>query len=269
MYTGRGPVCGMIIRGGGAIGGAGFAGADACICVALLSAGGCAAGGGLPACTTGIVVRGGTAIAGGAVLVLVAPAGMVAAGVVTGTLGGITTTDGGRCAAATEAGVTSLGGVAAGASAVGLDGAAFGFAGATGASAFASTAGVATGGLAAGRAAGRSATPFCCVMARSTSPGREICERSILVLISSSPRAAREVLAEIVAASERPRRCFRTSSASWSSRELECVFFSVTPTVVSTSRISLLLTSNSRARSLIRILLIRSRFLFVPLMSSI
>jgi hypothetical protein len=54
----------------------------------------------------------------------------------------------------------------------------------------------------------------------------------------------------------------RTSSASKSSRELECVFFSVTPTVVSTSRISLLLTSNSRARSLIRILLIRSCFLF-------
>jgi len=38
-------------------------------------------------------------------------------------------------------------------------------------------------------------------------------------------------------------------------------FFSVTPTVVRVSRISLLLTSNSRARSLIRILLIRSRFL--------
>ncbi len=247
----------MIIRGGGAIGGAGFAGAEACICVALLSTGGCAAGGGLPACTTGIAVRGGTAIAGGAA------AGTIAAGGVTGTLGGITTTDGGRCAAATEAGVTSLGGVAAGASPAGLDGAAFGLTGATGASAFASTAGVATGGLTAGRAAGRSATPFCCVMARSTSPGREICERSILVLISSSPRAAREVLAELVAVSLRPRRCFRTSSASCSSRELECVFFSVTPTVVSTSRISLLLTSSSRARSLIRILLIRSRFLFL------
>jgi len=253
----------MIIRGGGAIGGAGFVGAEAWICVPLISAGDGATGGGLPACTTGVVVvtRGGTAIAGGAVLG--AAAGTVAAGGVTGTLGGITTTAGGRCAAATEAGVTSLGGVGAGASLAGLDGAAFGFAGATGASAFASTAGVATGGLAAGRAAGRSATPFCCVMARSTSPGREICERSILVLISSSPRAAREVFAELVAVSLRPRRCFRTSSASCSSRELECVFFSVTPTVVSTSRISLLLTSSSRARSLIRILLIRSRFLFL------
>jgi hypothetical protein len=85
-----------------------------------------------------------------------------------------------------------------------------------------------------------------------------------LVLISSSPWAAREAaLAELGAESERPRRCFRTKSASWSSRELECVFFSVMPTVVRVSRISLLLTSNSRARSLIRILLIRSRFLFL------
>ncbi len=211
MYTGRGPVCGMIIRGSGAIGGAGFAGAEACICA---GAGGCATGAGLPACTAGVVVviRGGTAIAGGAAVVLAAPVGAVAAGGVTGTLGGITTTAGGRCAAATEAGVTSLGG--AGASLAGLDAAAFGFAGATGASAFDSTAGVATGGLTAGRAAGCSAAPFCCVMARSTSPGREICERSILVLISSSPRAARELLAELGAASERPRRCFRTSSAS-------------------------------------------------------
>lgn len=166
--------------------------------------------------------------------------------------------------AATEAGVTSLGvgGAGAGASLADLDGTAFRVTGATGASAFASTAGGATGGLTAGRAAGRSATSFCCVMARSTSPGREICERSILVLISSSPRAARAAFAEL-GVSDRPRRCFRTSSASCSSRELECVFFSVTPTVVSTSRISLLLTSNSRARSLIRILLIRRRFLFL------
>lgn len=217
------------------------------------------AGGGLPACTTGGVARGGTAIAGGAVVALLTPPGTVGAGGVGGAFGGITTTDGGRCAAATDAGVAILG--AAGASVGGLDGVAFGFTGATGAAVFASTGGVATGGLTAGRTPGCSATPFCCVMARSTSPGREICERSILVLISSSPRAAREVFAELAAVSLRPRRCFRTSSASWSSRELECVFFSVTPTVVSTSRISLLLTSNSRARSLIRILLIRSRFL--------
>jgi len=267
LYTGRGPVCGMIMRGDGAIGAAGFAGAAACICVTF--AVGCAAGGALPACAAGAVTRGGTAIAGGAVLVLVADgpaAGVVAAGGVTGTLGGITTTVGGRYPAATEAGVTILGagGAGAGTSPAGLGGTAFGGAtGATGASAFASTTGVVTAGLITRRAGGCSIASFCCVMRRRTSPGREICERSILVLMPSSPWAAREVFAEPGAPSKRPRRCCRTSSASCSSRELECVFFSVTPTVVSTSRISLLLTSNSRARSLIRILLIRRRFLFL------
>src|SRR5579872_1796323 len=49
----------------------------------------------------------------------------------------------------------------------------------------------------------------------------------------------------------------RTFSASCSSKELECVFFSVTPTCGSVSRMALLLTSSSRARSLIRTLLIR------------
>src|SRR4030081_3002022 len=39
--------------------------------------------------------------------------------------------------------------------------------------------------------------------------------------------------------------------------ELEWVFFSVTPTAVSASRMDLLFTSSSRARSLIRTLLIR------------
>jgi len=185
----------MIIRGGGAIEAPDFAGAASCIWATLLCAGGCAAG---------LAARGGAAMAGGAVVVLVA-AGVVAADGATGTLGGITTTVGGRYPAATEAGVTILG---AGASAAGLGGIAFG------APAFASTAGFSTGGLTAGRAAGRSATPFCCVMARSTSPGREILDRSILVLIPSSGWAAREVFAELGAPSERPRRCFRTSSAS-------------------------------------------------------
>jgi hypothetical protein len=259
----------MIIRGGGAIGAAGFAGAEACICITLFCAGGGAAGGALPAGAAGVVVvtRGGTAIPGGAALALGADGaatGGGAAGGGTGILGEITTTAGGRYPAATELGVTSLGVAGAGASPAGLGGAAFGAAGEDGASAFASTAGVVvTGGFTAGRGAGCLAASLSCVMARSTSPGREICERSILVLISSSPCAARaEGLVELGAVSERPRRCLRTRSASWSSRELECVFFSVTPTVIKTSRISLLLTSNSRARSLIRILLIRCRFLF-------
>jgi hypothetical protein len=193
----------MIIRGGGAIGAAGFAGAGLCICMTL--PGDCAAGAVLPACAEGVTL-GGTAIAGGAVFV--APAGVVAAGGATGVLGGITTTVGGRYPAATEAGVTILGAGDAGASVAGLGGIAFGV------PAFASTGGFSAGGGTAGRAAGCSATPFCCVMARSTSPGREIFDRSILVLIPSSPWAAREVFAELGAPSERPRRCFRTSSAS-------------------------------------------------------
>src|SRR6266403_2178744 len=189
----------MIIRGGGAIRAAGIAGAGLCICMTL--PGDCAAGAVLPACAAGVVTRGGTAIAGGVGFVV--PAGVVAAGGATGVLGGITTTVGGRYPAATEAGVTILGAVGAGASTADLGG-----------TAFASTAGFSTAGLTAGRAAGRSATPFCCVIARSTSPGREIFDRSILVLIPSSPWAAREVFAELGAPSERPRRCFRTSSAS-------------------------------------------------------
>lgn len=99
MYTGRGPVCGMIIRGGGATGAVGFTGAAACICITLLCAGGSAVGGALPTGETGVVTRGGTAIADeGAVVVEVdGPAVDVGvAGAIAGTLGGMTTTDGGR-----------------------------------------------------------------------------------------------------------------------------------------------------------------------------
>jgi hypothetical protein len=88
-------------------------------------------------------------------------------------------------------------GRAAGASIAGLDGRAFGSDGDGVGDAVAAASGLAStcsrperardGRLRRGRAAGCSAPPFCCVMARSTSPGREICERSILVLISSSP----------------------------------------------------------------------------------
>ena len=192
LYTGRGPVCGMIMRGGGAIGAAGLDGAGLCICATLpraFWAGGCAVGGALPTGAAGVATRGGRAIAGGGALATGGAAGVVAAGGVAKTLGGITTTEGGRYVAATEAGVTILGageaGVGAGAFAAGLGGTAFGNTGAAGA--FASPDGVVTGGLAAGRATGCSVASFCWVMARSTSPGREICERSILVLISSSP----------------------------------------------------------------------------------
>ena len=118
------------------------------------------------------------------------------------------------------------------------------------------------GGGVTGRAgaAGEAATPCCLPMiAFSTSPGLEMCDRSILVLMPSG--SGRALRADLAAPSPEPRRRTRTFSASCSSRELECVFFSVTPTSVNTSRIALLLTSSSRARSLIRTLLIR---LFVP-----
>jgi hypothetical protein len=115
-------------------------------------------------------------------------------------------------------------------------------------------------GVCVGSDAGRggAAASFFWVIALSTSPGREMFERSILVLISSSPRRGREL--DLPAAddpSAEERMYTRTFSASCSSRELECVFFSVTPTSGSVSRMALLLTSSSRARSLIRTLLIR------------
>ena len=130
------------------------------------------------------------------------------------------------------------------------------------------TAGLSTGGCALGAvataggmgraAAGGTTASFLCVIAFSTSPGREMCDRSIFVLISSSPRPGRE---PDLPADDEPsaaeRMYTRTFSASCSSRELECVFFSVTPTSGSVSRIALLFTSSSRARSLIRTLLIR------------
>ncbi len=173
-------------------------------------------------------------------------AGGAAIGAATGlSIGGATAGRGGTATggAAALAGVAGAGGLAKGAGTTGRGGIIAGF----------SAGGAATGACAAGATAS-----FFCVMAFKTSPGREMCDRSILVLISSSPlRAARAaaLLAEVEPSEF--RKCTRTFSASKSSSELECVFFSVTPTCVSTSRMALLLTSSSRARSLIRTLLIR------------
>ena len=125
---------------------------------------------------------------------------------------------------------------------------------------FVSAGGAGFGGTAIGRAAGGGAAAACCcfVICLSTSPGREMCERSIFVLNSPGSRVARLVFA--AAFSPDALKCARTLSASKSSTELECVFFSVTPTSTNTSRMALLLTSSSLARSLIRILLIRPFF---------
>jgi len=129
---------------------------------------------------------------------------------------------------------------------------------------FFTSAGGAAGGRGTGGAgAGGAAAGACCLrIAERTSPGREMWDRSILVFISSAAeRGERAVFAAACGSVAEPRKRARTFSASCSSRELECVFFSVTPTSGSTSRIALLLTSNSLARSLIRILLIRP---FIP-----
>jgi len=92
-------------------------------------------------------------------------------------------------------------------------------------------------------------------MAFSASPGLETPERSNF----GSAAAFAPDFAE-----GRPLvRYSRTFAASSNSMELEWVFVAVTPTAVSASRMDLLFTSSSRARSLIRTLLIR------PFLSSV
>jgi hypothetical protein len=109
----------------------------------------------------------------------------------------------------------------------------------------------ATGG--AGGAVGRGGAGGCCCCcccsrsSRATSPGLEIFERSIFGLTSC------EDVLSLATEPDLAEKCLRTRSASSSSIELECVFFSVTPTSSRTSRIALLFTSSSLARSLIRI----------------
>jgi hypothetical protein len=130
---------------------------------------------------------------------------------------------------------------------------------AAGAAGLLSTAGGRGGATGAVGAGGAVAACCFCVISLRTSPGLEMWERSILVLISSDSRPGRDARDGALASAD-ARKWFRTFSASWSSSELECVFFSVTPTSVRTSRMALLLTSSSLARSLIRILLIRPFF---------
>lgn len=255
VYTGRGPVCGVIRRRVGAGGacarccclasamepeaGAVGAGGGAVGCVTCTAGGACggadtgAAGGG-GAVATGALGRATGASGRGFVSGMVAAGGTGAAGA-GGRTGAAGVTGGAAGFVATGA-AASLGGAAVLAGAAGALGTAAG--------------GTATGGFAAG-AAGASVFLR---SAASTSPGLEMCERSILVLISGSPERDERSSRVLPPC---PARYLRTRSASSTSMELECVFFSVTPTLARTSRISLLLTSSSRAKSLIRILLIR------------
>lgn len=179
---------------------------------------------------------------------------MVAAGACGGATEATGGATGGRCAA-TVAGVTILGATGVGGGVGGATGL-----GATGAAGLPSRAGGAAG-FGGAAAAGGAAGCFLSRIAFSTSPGLEMCDRSILVLISSGLACEPREDLPAPCPSPEPLKWARTFSASCSSSELECDFFSVMPTSVSTSRMALLLTSSSLARSFIRILLIR---LFVP-----
>jgi hypothetical protein len=190
----------------------------------------------------------GCAATGGAVGAMGAAAGITGAA-------GFSTAGATTCGRAAGAGAVTAGIEGGGGGGVGL---------ATGG---ATATGLAATGGAAGRT-GAAAASFFCVIAFSTSPGREMCDKSILVLISSSPRNGRAERAEEDCASDEPRMWARTFSASCSSSELEWVFFSVNPTSGSASRMALLLTSSSLARSLIRTLLIRP-FLYPALCLSL
>ena len=98
-----------------------------------------------------------------------------------------------------------------------------------------------------GRAGGCSCSCCFCFSSRMTSPGLDILERSIFGLISGGPDFSLEAEPDFA------EKCFLILSASSGSTELEWVFFSVMPTSSNTSRMALLFTSSSLARSLIRI----------------
>ncbi len=249
LYTGRGPVWGTIILGGGACGGAGATGATGRATIVGVAGwstegrGGVAAG----AAEVAVGAAGATTTGRGATGADEAAGDTEAAG--GGGAGGAGTE---KVGLGVEVGTTNFGGAAGGVLG------AFGSGALTLGGAGVKAGLVSTGAGAVGDGAA-AAAGVCCLlmMAFSASPGLEIWERSILVLISSaSGRPSREERLELCAWLA-ARNCARTFSASWSSRELEWLFFSVTPISGSTSRIDLLLTSSSLARSLIRILLIR------------
>jgi hypothetical protein len=280
VYTGRGPVCGTIRRRGGgpgAAGGAGRAGAAdsgaAGAAGALARTGGtkgvvgvATAGGGATSPDAGASTSGVTCISGSS---------RTAVRVSLATSAGRADSCARACGGAGDAG--GRGGVMMGAGGRGTDcgvinrGAGFASAGGAGvlAAGAAGLDGTADGGATTGRGAGggvgRGGAAGCvarCVIAFSTSPGLEMCDRSILGLKSSGaaadPRDPRDWEGDC------SPKYFFTRSASSSSIELECVFFSMMPILGRTSRISLLLTSSSRAKSLIRTLCcITPRFLRV------
>jgi hypothetical protein len=270
---GRGPVCGMMTRRtGGPEGtgdsatvstgsteaGAGGAGAGAggrvglssgtATAGAILAVGsstggagggtGLATGGGVA--TTGAAAAAGPALTGGRAMT--GPTGGLLA--IAGADGGTTIGAWGRGCGTTRRGWT---GTAAG---DGVAVAAGGDAVATLGCAALTAAGDAT--TAAGRGGAALAAASACLRSRialRASPGLETLERSNFGLVSPAGLAEALLLPPFLKYS-------RTFSAWSASMELEWVF-PVTPIASSASRIGLLLTSSSRARSLIRTLLIR------------
>ena len=272
---GRGPVCGITTRRTGVASATGAA-----ALAATLVAPAAASTSGAAGVLTGGAV--GTAAAGLAGLATAAPAAAAGGATTTGGLA-ITGPAGGLLAIAGGCGGAMMGACALGCGTI-----------RRGAVAGAATAGAAAGAAAvlatrpavpgpafaavaalttAGRAVGAGGVAFAasasaCLRARmafSASPGLEARERSM-------PRAVFAAVEALVAAplgflpEVRNSRTFEASSASI---ELEWVFGSVTPTAVRASRISLLFTSSSRARSLIRTLLIRLFSLPLPLAAHI
>ncbi len=243
VYTGRGPVWGVIILlcctigwpGTGLVEG-GAAGVPCGLAATGAAAGGfCAATGGVTT-TAGGCAGGVTTTAGGA------------AGFSTG--GGATTAGAGGL---TTEGVTTTLLSAAGAAGLGITTAGFSADGGTteGGATLTGAGGAAGGAVTAGAlAAGAGGCCCCCSLSlssRATSPGLEILERSIFGLTSVADVLSREDEPDLA------EKCFRTRTASSSSIELEWVFFSVTPTSGRISSITLAFTSSSLARSLIRI----------------
>lgn len=175
LYTGRGPVCGMITRGFVSVGGF---------------------GGGAAGCFTS--TAGGAATTGGGGGADGAFAAGGAAGEADGATGAAGTVNTGRGAAG--GGTISLGfgaSTGAGAGGAGLASTAGGF---VAAGAFAGD------GLSAGGAGGAAAAgpPFLLMIAFSTSPGLEMCDRSIFVLMASGSGRADAGFA--VEPSEWPRK---------------------------------------------------------------
>jgi hypothetical protein len=138
-----------------------------------------------------------------------------------------------------------------------------GAAGAVGVAFFA--AGAATTGFAATGAAATAprrelcdavSSSFRCWIARSTSPGFEIFDRSIFGFGSAAPALALD-FALVARTGAPPPKCARTRAVSSSVSELEWVFFSPNPISVRASINVLLFTSSSFANSLIRTFVIR------------